>query len=116
PYWRCPREEFVIASDSSTTRKTPGIELSFGYEAGPNQPEAILVDFSNGKAGYARVEPLEKGPVHIQDMQAVEVLLLEPDGRLSLLEAGDDIDDYERTQRVRAARASLAAVRKGGKD
>jgi hypothetical protein len=119
PYWRYTREDFVVATDSSTTKRRPGIEAPFGYNApSTNQPEAILVDFDNGKHGYARVTGKVDDEVKtkaVLDTQAVEVLLLEPDGKLALLEAADDVDDKERIERRKAVRERLDQVRGKGK-
>jgi hypothetical protein len=125
PYWRFAAEEFVVASDSSTTKRRPGIEVPFGFQApNTNQPEAILIDFDSGSQAWERVIGQTEDKVdtkRVADTRTTEVLMLNPDGKLVLLEAANDIRDEQREKRLKAVRKRLYQLKnkfksKGEKD
>jgi hypothetical protein len=119
PYWRFAREEYAIATDSTTTKWRKGIEVPFGYNApNSNLPEAILVDFDTGKHGYNRVVSVNDDKVEMKavtDNAAVEALLLNPDGKLFLMEGARDAVDEERIKRKEEVKKRLDEVRDKGK-
>jgi hypothetical protein len=113
PARRSPREKFVIATDSTTRKKKPGIQVYFGYErpdGDETPPEPILVDFEGGLA--VQHDRPGKKPA-IVDTAGVEVLFFTPDGRLELLEGARDVVDPARIERLRAVRARIQKVKAG---
>jgi hypothetical protein len=120
PYWKYTLEDFTIAHDTTTGRRTPGIVVPFGYNANnPSQPEAILIDFDFGRMSYNRALGRDEDakPKTVVDSAAHEALLLNPDGKLVLLEGADDSkEDSIRTTRLKAVRARVKEVRDAGKE
>jgi hypothetical protein len=120
PYWRYTLEDFTIAHDLTSTTRTPGIAVPFGYNANnPSQPEAILVDFDFGRVAYNRMVGRDEDarPKTINDSAANEVLLLNPDGKLFLLEGAEDArDESLRAKRLEAVRKRVKEVRDAGKE
>ena len=127
PLWRYDREEFVIANDFKTKTKPnsparPEIEVNFGYGSTgtTTQPEAIAVDFQSGRQTIEKVKTRnEEGAVatveKVTDDAASEVLLLDPNGRLRLLEGGLDAIDATREARRLQARERVREISQGGK-
>jgi hypothetical protein len=116
PVWRYTREKFVIATDSTTRKRRPGIQVYFGYERPDGEetpPEPILVDFEGGLA-VQHDRPGKKSG--ITDTGALEVLLFTPDGNLELLEGARDVDDKDRGERLRTVRQRIKQVRSGKKE
>ncbi|MFO0879651.1 MAG: hypothetical protein U0840_20080 [Gemmataceae bacterium] len=115
PVWRYSREEFTIASDSTTAKRTPGIGVYFGYEADERGTrEGILVDFSSGKHGHERVVSRNDDKVETRkvfDDCGQEVLIFKPDGRLMLLEGARDFDDKERVERFKLVKKRIRDVK-----
>jgi hypothetical protein len=113
PVWRFSREEFVIATDTSTSKFRKGVEVPFGFEEGGTQPESILVDFHQGRVDYLR-----NGGAKVTDDSGLEALLLNPDGRLLLLEGARDQADEQRKERLKKVRTHIEDVKhnstKGG--
>jgi hypothetical protein len=121
PYWKYTLEDYTIAHDVTTSRRTPGIAVPFGFNStNQNLPEAILVDFDLGRQGYDRVVSRVDDDVKtraVSDSAAHEVLLLEPDGRLMLLEGAEDAQkDNDRDKRLHAVRDRVKEVRDAGKE
>jgi len=113
PIWRYNREEFVIASDSKTSRKTPGIDVPFG-ESRQDGEEAVLVDFEGGRQTYDKVVSRTEDKVEtkrVDDVSGTEVLLLSPDGRLLAHNSADDILDKDREKRLKAVRERITEVK-----
>jgi hypothetical protein len=117
PVWRTTRESFVIASDVSTTQRSHGISVYFGYAADETkQPEVLLVDFDNGKHAIRRV--VSRGvdddvkTQNVSDDAGKDVLLMKPDGRLILLEGAVDFNDGERVDRVKKVRDRIIDVKR----
>ncbi|MFQ3592722.1 MAG: hypothetical protein SNJ82_05955 [Gemmataceae bacterium] len=113
PVWSYTRESFQFPKDH---KKLDGIEVHFGYKAPGPQPEPILVDFQRGNTTYDYItnrseEKIESAKV--SDNSNANALILNPDGRLVLLEGGNDLEDKERTERVNAIRARIKEVEKG---
>jgi hypothetical protein len=99
PYWKYSREAYTLAA----------VDVDFSYHApSSSQPEAILVDFDAGRHGYAR----DAGRP-VTDVQAVEALLLNPDGKLILLEGINDAVDALREKHLRDVRTRINDVRTG---
>jgi hypothetical protein len=119
PIWGPRRQEFAIATDGSKTKRRPGVDLWFGYESkNKNQPEAILIDFEGGRLVYNRtVRRPEDAPriKQVLDEYVTQALLLNPEGRLMLLEGGDDTRDERRVRRLHAVRQRLREIRKAEK-
>lgn len=118
PVWRYTREEHVIASDSTTGKFRPGIEVNFGLKAGGAQPESILVDFQQGATAYDRVTRRTEENVEtkrVTDEYGAEALLLNPDGSLLLLEGGRDAADKEREETLRKVRKRIREVKSKSK-
>jgi len=119
PVWRYRSEQFVIASDSTTKRNNPGIEVPFGYDR-PDGQEPVLVDFGGGRQGYDKIvrqgEDMDKPQTRrIEDTATNEVLLLTPDGKLRAHLSAVDADNAERKDLLKQVRERIAEVRKGGK-
>jgi hypothetical protein len=125
PIWKFDIEDFVVASDSTTTKRQPGISVHFGLNARGDQPEAILVDFDTGRHNYDRVigkgdDDEEVKTRKVTDQAHVEVLMLYPDGRLMLREGAIDCNDQEgegkrRAEDVREARKRVRGLKKDKK-
>ncbi len=120
PYWKYALEDFTIAHDVTTSRRTPGIQVPFGYNANnPQQPEAILVDFESKRQSYARVVSRTDDKVEtrgVSDAVASEVLLLNPDGKLVLIEGAEDAkEESTRKKRLDTIRERVKEVRDGAK-
>ena len=123
PVWRVENEEFVIADDLTAKGRLgfKGIPVVFGYGAtGTSQPEAIAVDLNNGKAGIDKVlSRTEEGAVDkttkVSDEAAPEVLLMDPSGRMLLLEGAIDAADKAREDRLELVHKRVAEVIKGNK-
>ena len=117
PYWKYTLEDFAIALDASSTRRSPGIDVLYGYNSNTNQPEAILVDFDNGRHLYERVTSRVDDDVKMRkvgDTSAVEVLIFNTEGKLSLLEGAEDArEDSHRTKRLAHVRDRIREVRDG---
>jgi hypothetical protein len=119
PIWRSELEDFIIATDATTTKGNPGISVNFGYDARGPQPEAILVDFEQGPSSYNRVESRTEDKVTtkaIRDSSAGEALLLTPDGRLQLLETVKDSADTVRKERLKKVKDRAREIKNRGKD
>lgn len=120
PVWRFTREEYVIASDATTGKFRPGIEVNFGFKAPGPQPEPILVDFEQGGIVYDRVLRRTEDNVEmkkVNDEAGATALVLNPDGRLLLLEGGLDVTDKDREETLRKVRKRIRDVKnnpKGG--
>jgi len=117
PVWRYTREDFVIAADASTTKRKVGVNVPFGYQKKGPQPEAILVDFTTTKHGYDRVVSRNEDKVEtkkVTDDSGQEALVLNPDGRLVLLEGPRNIEDETRKARLDEVRKRVDKYR--GKD
>jgi serine/threonine protein kinase len=110
PYWDFLRQEHAIATDARGKKRLPGILVPFGHEAAESQPEAILVDFDSGIHCWTRASG-EGEAKTITDRSAGEILLLDPDGKLILLEGARDARDEERIRRMEEVRDRLHAVR-----
>jgi hypothetical protein len=111
PYWRTTRAAWMIADDG-TNKKGPGVQVPFGHEGSdPSQPEAILVDFRSGNAGYDR-KVGRVGTRPVRDTSAGEVLILEPNGKLILREGARDTLDRERQARLEMVRKRIDEIRK----
>jgi len=118
PYWLPNLQSFIIATDSSTTSKDPGLSIPFGYNAGGAQPEAILVDFDGGAVAYNRVigrkgDKVETKRLH--DTSAGEALMMAPDGRLLLRETADDVAEEARQKRLKEFKMRVREVKDQGK-
>jgi hypothetical protein len=120
PYWRTNAIQFVIASDATTKRRTPGIRVPFGYnesEGAPNGPEAVVVDFEPTNYQYDRV--VQQGgaakTIKVTDKAGTEVVLFTPDGKLLSLEAARDVTDATRTSRLQDFRDRVKEVKEGPK-
>jgi hypothetical protein len=116
PVWRFAREDFVIASDTTTKRFRKGIEVYFGYA--PNersQQEAVLVDFEAPRHGYLKVVSRTEDGVKtqkVEDACGQEALIFRPqDGRLMLLEGARDFEDEQRTDRLKKVRDRIDEVK-----
>jgi hypothetical protein len=119
PYWRTTRAEWVVANDGKDKR-FPGVWVPFGHDApNANQPEAILIDFSNGPSGYNRVvsQSEEKGveATSVADASAGELLILNPDGKLILREGAEDATDKDRETRLEKYKERIGKVKDPGK-
>jgi len=120
PVWRVEREEFVIADDQLTKGK-PNMPVEFGYGAtGTPQPEAIAVDLDNGKHGIDKVltrndEGQVDKTVKVTDDASTEVLIMDPNGRLLLLEGAIDAGDETRASRLRLVKERVTEVVSGAK-
>jgi hypothetical protein len=120
PVWSYTREKFVIAADTTTKKRMPGIGVYFGFEAEGNDdtpPEPIVVDFEPGQHRHDRyVQKGEKVEAHtVVDSAGTEVLLFTPEGKLRLLEeANDDVQDRTRVQCLKAVRARIQEVKAAG--
>ena len=122
PVWRMDREEFVIADDLTAKGRSAikGIQVEFGYGANRTQPEAIAIDLHNGKAGIDKVvSRTDEGAVDkttkVIDEAAPEVLLMDPNGRMLLLEGAIDAADKSREERLELVRKRIEEVSKGTK-
>ncbi|NBO90777.1 MAG: hypothetical protein EBV06_00435 [Planctomycetia bacterium] len=119
PVWRHTRESFTIPTDSNKKSPPPGIDVDFGYSVKGPQPEAILVDFNRGQQVYERVvsrtadDRVETRKT--SDDVGLQALLLNPDGRLVLLEGAIDSDDKERDSRVMKVRKRINDVEKSNR-
>jgi hypothetical protein len=115
PVWRFTLEDFVIASDTTTTRRRKGIDVYFGFA--PNaqsQQEAILVDFEQARQGYEKVVSRTEDAVKTQKVSddcGQQALIMKPDGRLMLLEGARDFDDEERTERLEKVEKRIEDVK-----
>jgi hypothetical protein len=118
PYWRTTRAEWVVADDGKDKR-FPGVWVRFGHDApNANQPEAILIDFSNGPVGYSRVLSRTEAWVDtrsVSDSSAGEVLILNPDGKLILREGADDATDDARRVRREHVRKRIYVIKNKGR-
>jgi hypothetical protein len=113
PFWKPTQEGFVVASDSTTRTRHPGIEVNFGFER-PDGREALLVDFEGGKQSYERVVSRNDDKVQTQkvdDVGAVEAVFLSPDGRLLSRDSAYDVNEHERTDRLDRVRKRLDEVK-----
>ncbi len=123
PFWKYTLEDFTLAYDASTRTKlndTPKVEVQFGYNSlNANQPEAVLVDFENGSHSYERVAERINDEVKtrkVSDHSATEVLIINPDGRLALIEGAEDAKpDSFRSERLKKVRARILEVFRGVK-
>jgi hypothetical protein len=122
PVWRYTRETFVIPSITTARKpetKPTGLDVDFGYGArGGNQPEAILLDFVRGRQTVERVvRRIDEERVEtrkVSDEVGVQALVMNPDGRIVLLEGAVDSQDEERSTRVEKVRRRIADVEKAG--
>jgi hypothetical protein len=116
PVWSYTRESFTFPKDHN---KLEGVEVPFGYQAGINQPEPILVDFIKGRTTYDQVirrdEDDNAETVKVTDDSGVNALILNPDGRLVLLEGALDLEDKVRIERLKATRERIKEVEKQSK-
>lgn len=116
PVWQFAREAFTIASDNSSSKRTRGIGVYFGYGKQKDDPkEAILVDFSTGRYGYERILSRAEDRTEmkkVEDTCGIEALVLRPDGRLMLLEGAEDHGDTERAERIKKVRKRVADTKK----
>jgi len=111
PFWDSASGSFTVASNAPP-RTRPGIPIYFGYgSAGGTGPEAILVDFdSGGKLTYEKVVSRTEDKVEtrkVDDVFAGDALLLDPSGKLLLLESAKDVEDAGRKERLEKVRKHL---------
>jgi hypothetical protein len=107
PVWDYLREKFVIAAPRGRGARAPaGVDVDFGYGYRDHTPpEAVLVDFEGGSVRHASAGR------RVADAYAPQALLLNPDGKLALLEGALDARDRERRERLRAYRARVEEVK-----
>jgi hypothetical protein len=113
PFWKATQEDYVVASDSSTKTRHPGIDVSFGYDR-PDGREAVLVDFEGGKQEYERVVSKIDDQVStrkVNDSDAMEIVILTPDGRLLSRDGARDANDSVRTDRLKKVRDRLKEIK-----
>jgi hypothetical protein len=114
PRWNPGLEDFVLATDSSSTAKDPGIRVNFGTETVDGSPP-LLVDFEYGPVSYTRMT--DKGRrERMTDESAGEAVLLSADGKLILRQTVLDAADEERIERLKAVRKRIAAIKGRGED
>jgi hypothetical protein len=117
PLWKATQEDYVVATDSSTKVRHPGLEVSFGYDR-PDGREMILVDFEGGKQSYDRVVSRAEDNVQkrkVDDSAALEVVMLSPDGRLLYRDSATDSENKQRKDRLERVRKRLEEVKDKGK-
>jgi len=119
PVWLPRKETMTLLKDTSNKRGASGVDVYFGY--GPEQQEAILVDFEGGRRSYARVagrsdDPDKKPPTRtIDDESSTEVLILSPDGKLMARNGAADAKDKEREKRLKEVRENIQKCADEGK-
>jgi hypothetical protein len=121
PVWQYTKEKFVIASKPLKARRrtAAGVDVDFGYgQTDHTPPEAILVDFEGGSVRQdVVVERKEDGvkTAPVTDSYAHEVVLLNPDGKLMVLEGAQDAQDARRKKRLEDVRHIIDNVKKNKK-
>jgi len=122
PVWRYTREMFTIPTDPTLrpdpTGKKDGIQVDFGYgvKDGNQQPEAILVDFEQGSQTYVPGPGGDKPDgTKKTDSMGLQVLMVNPDGRLVLLEGAIDKEDEARKTRLKQVQDRILAVEKAAR-
>jgi len=118
PCWMPNLEKFIIPTESGASKADPGVTVSFGFNAGGEQPEAILVDFDGGAVAYNRVVGRKGDKVEtkrLPDASAGEVLMLSPDGKLLLHESALDVADKDRQKRLKEFKTRVREVKESGK-
>lgn len=116
PVWRHTREAYVMADDGGSRRGPKTLRVPFRFEAKGGMPDAMVVDFHQGRRGYERVTARAEEKVEtkkVEDSAATQVLLMNPDGKLVLREAAFDTSDKERAARLKDFRKRIEDVKKG---
>jgi hypothetical protein len=106
PIWKYRQNTFILPAEEAPkrTRKkdiTTGIEVDFSQEKANN--ETILVDFDGGKTALAKVVATSR----------IEVLMLDPDGKLLARNNVKDKEDEEREKRRAEVLNRIKDIREG---
>ncbi len=111
----------ALLTDSTSKRRTPGVEVNFGYELRGDK-EAILLDFEGGlRQSYARVVKRSEDPDQkpttkpVDDDSSTDVLILSPDGKLLARNSAADAKDKDREKRLKEVRENIEKYADEGK-
>lgn len=100
PIWKMDEERFALARNPRT--KTPRVPVDFHVKGNNASQPALLVDYTGGKSMQASV-----GGRTIKDEVPLEVLVLDPDGRLRVHTNTEDIANNERKEHYDAWKKAI---------
>lgn len=107
PVWKYSQDSFVLPAEDQKARKRgkvrSGVSVNFGLDNSDTQ--TILVDFEGGKDGIRSAK--------LDDISAIEVLMLSPDGKLRARNSSDDATDKDRQDRREKVQQRIQEVREG---
>jgi hypothetical protein len=108
PVWKFAKNAFILPHEEQKKKLRPGAKEPTGIEVefGQDNPEkeTILVDFEGGKVHR---EP------KLDDTQRLEVLMLDPDGKLLARNSAKDTNDEKRKDRRKKVLDRIKSVREG---
>jgi hypothetical protein len=107
PQWDKKAEMYEIAKDPRTKQKAR-LPVDFSVREPGKQFPALLIDFQGGKGIQARIPNRV-----VSEDTPVQMLVLEPDGRLVLRSSLDDVTNGDRVGRVEAWKKRLEDIEKG---
>jgi hypothetical protein len=107
PTWDKVAEMYEIARDPKTKQKAR-LPVDFSVREPGKQFPALLIDFQGGKGIQARIPNRV-----VSEDTPVQMLVVEPDGRLVLRSSLDDVTNSDRVGRVEAWKKRLEDIEKG---
>jgi hypothetical protein len=105
PVWVTEKEAYELALNTKNKRRR--LPIDFTVRRGMGKDPAVLIDYSGGRQVFV------DGPTRITDDTPVQLLVLTPDGKLTVRENQADIDNKERKERYDAWKAWIDDVEKG---
>lgn len=117
PIWNIVDDRFALVPSSN--RRSKKVPVFFGAGQENDSRESILVDFTGGTGlNYNRYEGMDedKGQPRyklVRDSAPVEMLLMTPDGNVTVRNAEADADDEARKERFDAWKAHLDEIKSG---
>jgi hypothetical protein len=115
PVWSYTHNDFVLATDSESRRQAKhGFNVPFSHSL-PNKYETILIDFDGGRQIYKQaLKKADDDSVdekQISDNSAIDVLLMDPYGRLLGHNSALDTEDPDRESRRKQVQARVERVK-----
>jgi hypothetical protein len=109
PAWSIEKDDFEIAAENpSKASLASKVPVDFTVRHGNARSPALLVDVAGGRL-EERV-----GTRSIKEDTPIQVLVLNPDGRLEMRSTLDDLEDKDRTARFDAYKKRIRDIQQGG--
>jgi hypothetical protein len=118
PVWNSSHDSFVLPADTHGKKdKKSTIQISFSHNLKDNL-ETVLVDFDGGRQSWKSPDPdsedkdASKLPKAVDDVGAIDILLMTPEGKLIGRNSAADAQDGERLKRRSQVRQRVELVKK----